>query len=74
MEAAIQAEQARLREEEEERIALELAKLEAEPQKQEDAERREAEPGSARQRLLRRRNKWRKMPPKHCSRRKKPRR
>jgi hypothetical protein len=43
VEAAIQAEQARLREEEEERIALELAKLEAERQKQEDAERREAE-------------------------------
>lgn len=43
VEAAIQAEQERLRAEEEERIAIELQKLEAERKKQEDAERREKE-------------------------------
>ena len=41
VEAAIEAENARLRAEEEERIALELAALEAERQKEEDAARRE---------------------------------
>ena len=43
VEAAIQAEQERLRAEEEERIAKELQKLEAERKAQEDAERRERE-------------------------------